>query len=118
MAGEIISCDCNIIHHEVVDQVKNEMLEDETFRRISLFFKVIGDKTRTKIIWALDKQEMCVCDLANVMGMTKSAISHQLSKLRDANLVKYRRAGKTVYYSLSDDHVRQMFEGGLEHIHE
>ncbi len=112
------SCDCGVIHHDVVDAVKENMLPEETYQQISTFFKVLGDATRTKIIWALDGQELCVCDLANVLNMTKSAVSHQLGSLRRARLVKCRREGKTVYYSLDDDHVRLMFEAGLEHIHE
>lgn len=118
MAQKEFTCDCTVIHHDVVDKVLNEMLQDEMFNMVCTFFKVLGDKTRIKIMWALDKHEMCVCDLANVLNMTKSAISHQLSTLRKANLVKYRRDGKTVYYSLADEHVKQMLEGGLEHIHE
>ena len=80
------------------------------------FFKVLGDSTRARIMWALDESEMCVCDLAVLLNMTKSAISHQLRSLRQANLVKYRREGKVVFYSLADDHVKQIFEKGLEHI--
>jgi ArsR family transcriptional regulator len=85
---------------------------------LSDFFKVLGDSTRTKIMWALDESEMCVCDLAVLLNMTKSAISHQLQCLKQANLVKYRKEGKVVFYSLSDDHINAIFEKGLEHIKE
>ncbi len=112
------SCDCNSIHEEVVKSVINKMPPAETFKQISDFFKVLGDATRSKIMWALDENELCVCDIANVLGMTKSAVSHQLSMLRKANLVKFRREGKIVYYSLADDHVKIMFESCLEHINE
>ncbi|HHU74808.1 MAG TPA: helix-turn-helix transcriptional regulator, partial [Clostridiales bacterium] len=82
------------------------------------FFKVFGDSTRIKILWALDREDMCVCDLAVLLGMTKSAISHQLKTLRQARLVKYRKKGKVVIYSLADDHVKNILEVGFEHIGE
>jgi len=91
--------------------------EDELYD-LSDFFKVLGDSTRAKIMWALDESEMCVCDLAVLLQMTKSAISHQLRSLRQSNLVKYRKEGKVVYYSLSDEHIKEIFEKGLEHIRE
>ncbi|NMA65168.1 MAG: winged helix-turn-helix transcriptional regulator [Clostridiaceae bacterium] len=94
-------------------------MPDETdIYNLADFFKVLGDSTRAKIISALDISEMCVCDLAVLLNMTKSAISHQLRALRQANLVKHRREGKVVFYSLSDDHVKSVFELGLEHIKE
>ncbi len=102
----------------MVDAVKKKMPEDNDLYDVSDFFKVLGDSTRSKIIWALDEHEMCVCDLAVLLGMTKSAISHQLRALREANLVVNRRDGKNVFYSLADDHVKQIFEKGLEHIRE
>ena len=80
------------------------------------FLKFFGDTTRTKILFALDQNEMCVCDIANVLGMSKSSISHQLGTLRRSNIVKCRREGKEVYYMLDDDHVKQLFEIGIEHI--
>ena len=94
------------------------MPEDNELYDLSDFFKVLGDSTRSKIIWALDEHELCVCDLAVLLGMTKSAISHQLRALREANLVVNRRDGKNVFYSLADDHIKQIFEKGLEHIRE
>ena len=110
-------CDCTVIHKEVLDEVKGKMLPKETFDRAAEFLKILGDNTRFRIIWALNQHEMCVCDLANLLGMTKSAVSHQLRTLRIANLVKYRKEGKTVYYSLADDHVKNMLEAGLSHVH-
>ena len=79
-------------------------------------FKIIGDQTRLRILWALDQNEMCVCDIANVLKMTKSAVSHQLAILRSAGIVKYRRSGKEVYYMLDDHHITQLYEIGLLHI--
>lgn len=118
MAKGEIYCDCDVIHADVVDKVKTKMpIEDELYD-LSDFFKVLGDSTRIRIMWALDESEMCVCDLAVLLNMTKSAISHQLHSLRQANLVKYRKEGKVVYYSLSDDHVKEIFEKGLEHTRE
>lgn len=111
-------CDCDIVHKEVIDRVKKKMPSDELLGDLSDFFKVIGDGTRIKILWALDESEMCVCDIANVLNMTKSAVSHQLRALRDAKLVKFRKSGKEVFYSLADNHVREIFEQGLVHITE
>ncbi|WFR58880.1 metalloregulator ArsR/SmtB family transcription factor [Anaerocolumna sp. AGMB13025] len=118
MKKEELFCDCDVIHSEVVEAVKNNMPEDNELYDLSDFFKVLGDSTRSKIIWALDEHELCVCDLAVLLGMTKSAISHQLRALREANLVVNRRDGKNVFYSLADDHIKQIFEKGLEHIRE
>ena len=112
------SCDCNIIHQEVVDKIKDIMPEDDILNRAATFLKILGDGTRFRIIWALNQHEMCVCDLANLLNMTKSAVSHQLSTLRIANLVKYRKEGKTVYYSLADDHVELMMKASLSHVYE
>lgn len=118
MKKEELFCDCDVIHAEVVEAVKKKMPDDNVLYDLSDFFKVLGDSTRSKIIWALDEHEMCVCDLAILLGMTKSAISHQLRSLREANLVTNRRDGKNVFYSLADDHVKQIFEKGLDHIRE
>lgn len=113
-----INCDCEVIHADIVDKVKLVMPEEDELYDLSDFFKVLGDSTRVKIMWALDENEMCVCDLAVLLNMTKSAISHQLKSLKAANLVKYRKDGKVVFYSLTDDHVKEIFEKGLEHIRE
>jgi ArsR family transcriptional regulator len=111
-------CDCYVIHDDVVNHVKGKMPEEEILYDLAELFKVFGDSTRTKILWALDEAEMCVCDIAVLLNMTQSAISHQLRVLKQANLVKNRKDGKVVYYSLVDEHVRQIFDQGLIHIKE
>lgn len=102
----------------IVEKVKNSMPDENVLSDLSDFFKVIGDNTRIRIIWALDESEMCVCDLASVLNMTTSAVSHQLKALRNAKLVKFRKVGKEVFYSLDDNHIKEIFEQGLEHIAE
>ena len=109
-------CDCNVIHEGVVEDVKSKMLDNKFISEISTFFKILGDNTRVKILFALDHNEMCVCDIANVLNMTKSSISHQLSYLKDLNIVKSRKSGKEVYYSLDDEHVKEVFEVAISHI--
>lgn len=111
-------CDCEVVHSDVLEQVKKQIPEENDIYDLADFFKVLGDSTRAKIMWALDLHEMCVCDLAVLLNMTKSAISHQLSTLKENNLVKFRREGKMVFYSLSDYHVKEIFEKGMEHIKE
>lgn len=109
-------CDCNIIHKEIVDSTKNKMLNDLMFNKIGNFFKIIGDDTRLKILYALDNNEMCVCDIANLLNMTKSSISHQLRLLKDNGLVKARKDGKEVYYMLDDEHVSSVVEIASIHV--
>lgn len=109
-------CDCNVIHQEVVDKILKQMKDEDLFNKMAEFFKILGDTTRVKILFALDKSEMCVCDIANVLGMSKSSISHQLGTLRRSGIVKCRKQGKEVYYMLDDDHVKQVFEVASEHI--
>lgn len=111
-------CDCDIIHQDVVDQVRGKMPQEETLYNLAELFKVFGDPTRVRILWALDESEMCVCDIANLLNMTQSAISHQLRVLKRAALVKSRRDGKVVYYSLDDEHVQQILDQGMTHINE
>lgn len=118
MSKDKVCCDCGVIHGDTVDKVKKDMLQDEKFADISDFFKVLGDSTRMKILWALDKSELCVCDIATLIGMTKSAVSHQLKVLKNNNLVKNRRNGKVVYYSLADSHVQNIIEKAVEHLDE
>lgn len=118
MSKNELLCDCVVIHTDVVDKVRKKMPDEGELYDLSDFFKVFGDSTRVKIMWALDESDMCVCDIAVLLNMTKSAISHQLRSLKQANLVKYRKEGKVVFYSLADDHVRAIFEKGLEHIRE
>jgi ArsR family transcriptional regulator len=112
------ACDCDAIHEDVVGRVRAAMPEGESFYGLANLYKLFADNTRVKIMWALSREEMCVCDLAVLLDMTKSAISHQLKSLRLANLVKYQRQGKNVYYALADDHVKDIFEKGFEHIRE
>ncbi len=109
-------CDCNVIHQDVVDKTQKSMPEEDTFNKLAEFFKILGDTTRVKILFALDKNEMCVCDIANVLGMSKSSISHQLGTLRRSSIVKCRKSGKEVFYMLDDNHVKEVFEIGIEHI--
>ena len=109
-------CDCNIIHQDVVKSTLEQMIDNNLLINVSDFFKILGDVTRAKILFALDKNEMCVCDIANVLNMTKSSISHQLSTLRESGIVKCRKVGKEVFYALDDEHVKQVFEIGIEHI--
>ena len=108
--------ECEVLHEETVQNVKKQMLDEDILFDVSDFFKILWDSTRAKIMWALDKHEMCVCDLAALLGMTKSAISHQLKTLREANLVKFKKEGKNVIYTLDDDHVKDIFEKALEHV--
>ena len=111
-------CDVNAIHHDTVKQVKRQLPEDALLFDLAELFKVFGDSTRVRIISALLHSEMCVCDIAALLGMSKSAISHQLRALRQTRLVKYRRDGKVVYYSLDDTHIGAIFRQGLAHINE
>jgi len=111
-------CDCDMIHQEVVGVVRGQMPPATDFYELADLYKMFSDSTRVQILWALNCSEMCVCDLAVLLNMTKSAISHQLKSLRMANLVRPRKDGKVVYYSLADSHVKDIFEKGFEHIHE
>ncbi len=115
---QIERCDCDVIHEDVVNQVRGQMPQEESLYELAELFKVFGDSTRIKILWALDASEMCVCDIAVLLNMTQSAISHQLRVLKQAKLVRSRKDGKIVYYSLDDEHVRQIFDQGLIHISE
>lgn len=110
------NCDCNVIHEIVVKEVKKSMLSDKVINEVASFFKIVGDPTRTKILSILDKNELCVCDIANLLNMTKSSISHQLKTLKEASIVKSKKDGKEVYYTLDDEHVSEVFEVALYHI--
>lgn len=114
----IEQCDCVCVHQEIVDSVTAEMPEEEELYDLAELFKVFGDSTRIKILYVLFEREMCVCDIAELLHMTQSAISHQLRVLKQSQLVKFRREGKTVYYSLADSHVRTIINQGMEHIEE
>jgi len=109
------TCDANIIHEEVVARVQSAMPIEQNFYDLANLYKMLADNTRLKILWALSREEMCVCDLAALLGKTKSAVSHQLKSLRLTNLVKFDKQGKNVYYSLVDCHVREMLENGFAH---
>ena len=111
-------CDYSHIHQEIVDKVERTMPEDEILYDLAELFKIFGDSTRIKILYVLFESEMCVCDIAKLLGMTQSSISHQLRALKQSKLVKYRREGKTVFYSLADGHVRTILGQGMEHIAE
>lgn len=105
-----------IVNQNVVDQVTKSLPDEEILYDVAELFKVFGDSTRIKIICALFESEMCVYDLAAALQMTQSAISHQLRILKTANLVKFRRDGKMMYYSLDDEHVQQIFDAGYKHV--
>lgn len=109
-------CSCNVIHEDIVNKVRAKMPQEEKLYDLADLFKVFGDSTRIKIICALFEEEMCVCDIATTLGMSHSAISHQLRVLKSAGLVKYRKEGKVVYYSLDDEHVKNIFDQGFNHI--
>lgn len=115
---KIESCNGNIIHEDIVVRVKDQLPSEETLYDLAELFKVFGDTTRIKIICALFESEMCVCDLSCLLNMTQSAISHQLRVLKSARLVKFRREGKVVYYSLDDEHIKHIYDAGLNHISE
>lgn len=111
-------CDEYCTHGDVIHAVQPQLPEDEKLYDLAELFKIFGDSTRIRILYVLFEAEMCVCDIAEVLNMTQSAISHQLRLLKQAKLVKYRRDGKTVYYSLADEHVRTIIGQGMEHIEE
>lgn len=118
MVKKGIICDCDTIHTQDVEKARAAMPNDDELYQLSEFFRVFGDSTRTRIVSALDASELCVCDLAALLGMTKSAISHQLRALKEADLVRSRKEGKNVFYSLADEHVCEIFETGLTHVRE
>lgn len=109
------ACEGTLVHQEAVAAVSRQMLSEAVFSDAANFFKVMGDGTRFRILFALDKQELCVCDLANLLGMSVSAVSHQLKKLRESKLVKSRREGKNMFYTIADDHIHLMLKGCVEH---
>ena len=111
-------CECHEEHTELIEQGKALLPETTELYDLSDFFKVLGDSTRLGILFVIDRAPMCVCDIAVALGMTKSAVSHQLKVLRQNRLVKYSKVGKNVFYELSDDHVRDIIEKALEHIEE
>ena len=112
------SCEFMHVHDELVKKVNENMPKDEELYELAELYRVFGDSTRIKILYVLFESEMCVCDIAQVLGMTVSAISHQLKVLKQARLVKHRKDGKTVFYSLADDHVRTLIDQGVAHVNE
>lgn len=114
--NKVESCNCTIIHKDVVEKVKENLPSEEILYDLADFFKAFSDSTRIKILQALFQEELCVCDLAALLDMTQSAISHQLRVLKGNRLVKFRRDGKVIYYSLADDHVKHIFDEGFKHI--
>ncbi len=111
-------CEHEEHHTEAQEKSMGQMPEETVIYELSDFFKILGDSTRMRILFALDGAPLCVCDLADLLGMTKSAVSHQLKILRQSDLVTYRRSGKNVYYTLADDHVGSIIETALAHIKE
>lgn len=111
-------CEVFYVNEKKVNAVKKIMKPNDVIIKLAQTFKVLGDPTRTRIIFALSKEELCVCDIATLLNMSQSAISHQLRVLRNMDLVKYRKEGKIVYYSLNDEHIENLFREGLEHVEE
>ena len=115
---DVPTCECEHSVGDMAVQIARSMPDDVTLYELSDLFKIFGDATRTKILFALDGGQMCVCDIANLLNMTKSAVSHQLKILRQSKLITYKKTGKNVFYLLADDHVRDIIEKALEHIEE
>lgn len=115
---DVEQCDFLFVHMDTVKKVMSEMPEEEKLYDLSELFKVFGDSTRVKILYALLEAELCVCDIAQLLGVSQTAVSHQLRVLKNNRLVKYRREGKNIFYSLADDHVRSILGQGMEHIEE
>ena len=111
-------CQIKTINKKKVNKVKKQLMKEEIFLDISETFKTLGDKTRIKILYALSREELCVCDISAVIEMSTSLVSHQLRLLRDKKLVKYRKQGKSVFYSLDDDHIVQLLKMAFEHVNE
>ena len=111
-------CECESVHQDIVDAVSPQLLNTDEAIDLAALFKLFGDGTRVRILQALRVHDLCVCDLACLLGMTKSAISHQLKALRLSNLVKFRREGQNVFYSLADEHVESILDLGLDHLRE
>lgn len=111
-------CEVTTIHKDVIEDVKNKMVDDVSMQNLAEFFKILGDFTRIKIILALSKSQMCVCDIACLLNMSQSAISHQLRVLKQNRFVKNKKVGKVVYYSLLDEHIKDIVKQAFVHINE
>ena len=118
MSRNEFCCDCTVVHEDAVQEVMGGMPDSEQLMEVTDFLKIFSDMTRIKIMYALEIREMCVCDIANVLSMTKSAVSHQLATLRRSHMVRCRREGKSVYYSLADSHIKSILDTVVEHINE
>lgn len=118
MGKNELECDCNIIHEEHIIKAKKTMMNEESLLLIADFYKALSDSTRIKIINLLQENELCVCDIAVLLNMTKSAVSHQLKYLREMNVVKNRKLGKEVFYTLADKHVKQILSISTKHLGE
>lgn len=113
-----IECEEVHVHENIVEEVATHMPDEDMLYSLAEFFKVFADSTRIKILYALLNSEMCVCDISEVLEISQSAISHQLRLLKQMKLVKFRREGKSIFYSLSDDHIKSILNKGMEHIEE
>ncbi len=111
-------CQIRVVHLEKVEQARQEAISDRDLERLSLTYRVLGDPNRLKIVMVLRNVEMCVCDLAAFTGLSESAVSHQLRRLKDLALVKSRREGQIIYYELDDEHVTELLDVGLDHVRE
>lgn len=112
----VLCCEETEVHEDAVEQVRSQLPQDEVLYDLAELFKIFGDSTRVKILYALLEAELCVCDIAKLMDVSQSAVSHQLRVLKGSKLVKFRREGKTLYYSLADEHVFRILSQGMEHI--
>jgi DNA-binding transcriptional ArsR family regulator len=111
-------CEIEYVNKKTIKEVKSRMLDSNLFSKIAQRFKLLGDPTRVKILFALSQKELCVCDIATLLNMSQSAVSHQLRALRNSNLVRYRKEGKIVYYSLADEHVIKLIDMSVKHAKE
>ncbi len=114
--GEKDTCEITYVDRKKVASVRKKIKPERKIQLLSDTFKVLGDPTRVKIVFALSQEELCVCDIAKLLGTTKSTVSHQLRVLRNMRLVRYRKNGKMVYYSLDDEHIKNLFDEGLRHV--
>ena len=116
MEKEVLTCEIDCVNTKVVNQIKTHLPDIEEVQKLSAIYKALGDPTRFKILYCLKRKEMCVCDISAILDMSHSAISHQLRVLRNLRLVKYRKEGKMVYYSLDDEHIFRILDEGINHI--
>lgn len=115
---DIERCDFLCVHENVIKNLAAKLPEEETLYDLAELFKVFGDSTRIRILYVLSESELCVCDLAQILGVSQNAVSHQLRVLKNNKLVRYRREGKMIFYSLADDHVKSIINQGMEHVTE